>query len=127
MTEFIDGKTCDAVSGKSDVVRDPSNGEVVAEVTLAGAEDVDRAVAAARQAYAEWSRATPADRSGVLTTFARLLSDRAEEIAQLESRIAGKPIRLATEFDVPGHDRQRGVLRRGRPQPRGQGQRRVLR
>ncbi len=102
MTEFIDGKTCDAVSGKSDVVRDPSNGEVVAEVTLAGAEDVDRAVAAARQAYAEWSRATPADRSGVLTTFARLLSDRAEEIAQLESRIAGKPIRLATEFDVPG-------------------------
>ena len=102
MTQFIDGKTCDALSGKSDVVRDPSNGEVVAEVTLAGAEDVDRAVAAARQAYAEWSRATPADRSGVLTTFARLLSDRAEEIAQLESRIAGKPIRLATEFDVPG-------------------------
>ena len=57
---------------------------------------------AARNAYAEWSRATPADRSAVLTTFARLLSDRAEEIAQLESRIAGKPIRLASEFDVPG-------------------------
>ena len=102
MSQFIDGKTWDALSGKTGVVRDPSTGEVVAEITLAGAEDVDRAVQAARNAYAEWSRATPADRSAVLTTFARLLSDRAEEIARLESRIAGKPIRLASEFDVPG-------------------------
>jgi acyl-CoA reductase-like NAD-dependent aldehyde dehydrogenase len=39
-------------------------------------------VQAARNAYAEWSRATPADRSAVLSTFARLLSDRAVEIAQ---------------------------------------------
>ena len=127
MSQFIDGKTCDALSGKSDVVRDPSTGEVVAEITLAGAEDVDRAVQAARNAYAEWSRATPADRSAVLTTFARLLSDRAEEIAQLESRIAGKPIRLATRVRRAGHDRQRRVLRRRRPQPRGQGDRGVLR
>jgi betaine-aldehyde dehydrogenase len=102
MSQFIDGKTGDAQSGRTDVVRDPSTGEVVAEVTLAGAADVDRAVQAARAAYPEWSRATPADRSAVLTTFARLLADRAEEIAALESRIAGKPIRLATEFDVPG-------------------------
>jgi betaine-aldehyde dehydrogenase len=102
MSQFIDGKTCDASSGKTGVVRDPSTGEVVAEITVAEAEDVDRAVQAARHAYAEWSRATPADRSAVLTTFARLLSDRAVEIAALESRIAGKPIRLTSEFDVPG-------------------------
>ena len=102
MSQFIDGKTRDALGGQTDVVRDPSSGEVVAEITLAGAEDVDRAVQAARAAYAEWSRATPGDRSAVLTTFARLLAERAEEIARLESRIAGKPIRLATEFDVPG-------------------------
>ena len=102
MSQFIDGKICDALSGKTGVVRDPSTGEVVSEITPAGAEDVDRAVQAARNAYAEWSRATPADRSAVLTTFARLLSDRAVEIAALESRIAGKPIRLASEFDVPG-------------------------
>jgi betaine-aldehyde dehydrogenase len=102
MSQFIDGKICDALSRRTGVVRDPSTGEVVSEITQAGAEDVDRAVQAARNAYAEWSRATPADRSAVLTTFARLLSDRAVEIAQLESRIAGKPIRLASEFDVPG-------------------------
>ena len=100
MSQFIDGKTCDALSGKTGVVRDPSTGEVV-EITLAGAEDVDRAVQAARNAYAEWSRATPADRSAVLTTFARLLSERAEEIAAGKSH-RGKPIRLASEFDVPG-------------------------
>jgi betaine-aldehyde dehydrogenase len=76
MSQFIDGKICDALSGRTGVVRDPSTGEVVSEITQAGAEDVDRAVQAARNAYAEWSRATPADRSAVLTTFARLLSER---------------------------------------------------
>jgi len=55
MSQFIDGKTCDALSGKTGVVRDPSTGEVVSEITRAGAEDVDRAVQAARNAYAEWS------------------------------------------------------------------------
>ncbi len=101
-SQFIGGARRPGRSGRSDVVRDPSTGEVVAEVSLAGAEDVDAAVQAARAAFSDWSGATPAERSGVLTTFATLLADRAEEIAQLESRIAGKPIRLAREFDVPG-------------------------
>ncbi len=102
MSQFIHGERCEAWSDQRDVVRDPSNGEVVAEVTLAGAVDVDRAVAAARAAFPGWSGATPAERSTVLVEFARLLDARAEEIARLESRIAGKPIRLAREFDVPG-------------------------
>ena len=102
MSQFIDGKRCEALTGQTDVVRDPSTGEIVEEITLAGAEDVDRAVQAARAAFPAWSTATPVDRSTALTSFARLLGERAEEIAQLESRIAGKPIRLAREFDVPG-------------------------
>ncbi len=102
MSQFIDGRRCPALSGQADVVRDPSNGEVVAEITLAGPDDVDRAVQAARAAFPAWSGATPADRSTALVAFARLLDDRAEEFAQLESRIAGKPIRLTREFDVPG-------------------------
>ncbi len=102
MTQFIDGKRCDALSGQTGDVRDPSNGEVIEEITLAGAEDVDKAVQAARAAFPGWSRTTPVDRSSALVEFARLLNERAEEIAQLESRIAGKPIRLAREFDVPG-------------------------
>ena len=102
MSQFILGRRCAALAGPIDAVRDPSNGQVVAEVSLAGPEDVDAAVQAARAAFPGWSHATPADRSSALHTFAGLLADRAEEIAQLESRIAGKPIRLTREFDVPG-------------------------
>ena len=102
MSQFINGKRKESGSGDGLQVRDPSNGELVAELTLAGRDDVDAAVAAARAAFPEWSAATPAERSTTLLTFARLLADRAEEIAQLESRQAGKPIRLAREFDLPG-------------------------
>jgi betaine-aldehyde dehydrogenase len=102
VSQFIDGKRTESLSGQRGVVRDPSNGQVVEEISLAGAEDVDRAVQAARAAFPEWSIAAPVDRSTVLITFARLLNERAEELARLESRQAGKPIRLAREFDVPG-------------------------
>ena len=79
MSQFIDGRLDESLSGRTDVVRDPSNGEVVAEVSLAGPEDVDRAVQAARAAYPDWAKAAPVDRSTVLTAFARLLQERAEE------------------------------------------------
>ena len=50
----------------------------------------------------EWSGATPAARSTALVRLAALLDERAEDFATTESRQAGKPIRLSTEFDVPG-------------------------
>jgi betaine-aldehyde dehydrogenase len=102
MSQFIDGKRCESLHGRASLVRDPSNGDTVAEITLAEPDDVNRAVQAARAAFPGWANAAPVDRSTVLTTFARLLQERAEEFAQLESRQAGKPIRLAREFDVPG-------------------------
>ncbi|WP_411721034.1 gamma-aminobutyraldehyde dehydrogenase [Mycetocola sp.] len=102
MSQFINGTLSHSSSGNTAVVRDPSNGEAVSTVSYADSGDVDRAVAAAKAAFPGWSSATPAERSGALTTFATLLESRAEEIAQLESRQAGKPIRLAREFDVPG-------------------------
>ena len=71
-------------------------------VELAGAAEVDAAVAAARAAYPGWSGATPGERSAALTQLAAILTERASEFATLESRQAGKPIRLSTEFDVPG-------------------------
>lgn len=102
MTQLIDGRLITSSSRLTTDVIDPSNGETVATVELADAADVDAAVGAARAAFPEWSRATPAERSGVLARFATLLDERAEEFAQLESRQAGKPIRLTREFDVPG-------------------------
>ena len=100
MTHFIDGQLVNA--GSPAIVFDPSDGTPVADITLAGAPEVERAVEAARTAFGEWSRATPAERSGVLAAFARALEERSGEFAALESRQAGKPIRLTTEFDVPG-------------------------
>ena len=102
VSQFIDGRRCDAAERPADVVLDPSTGEVVAEITLAGAEDVDQAVQAARRRTRAWSRATPAERSahaGPVRAAARRpgRGDRAAGKPQ-----AGKPIRLAREFDVPG-------------------------
>jgi betaine-aldehyde dehydrogenase len=101
-SQFIGGKLQDSSAGRPADVLDPSTGQVVARVTLATPDDVDRAVEAATAAWPAWSRTTPAERSAILARFARLLEERAEEIARLESRQAGKPIRLAREFDVPG-------------------------
>ena len=102
MHQYIGGQRRDASSGETFDVLDPSTNETLETVTLAGHDDVDAAVAAASEAFEQWSRATPAERSTVLLRAARLLDERAEELAQLESRQAGKPIRLAREFDVPG-------------------------
>lgn len=104
-SHFIGGKRVDNDvdgSGVTHDVIDPSNGEVIETVTHAGPAEVDAAVAAAKAAFPEWSTATPGERSGAMTQFAAILASRAEELAAVESRQAGKPIRLATEFDVPG-------------------------
>jgi len=103
VSHFINGKLLtNASTGETADVIDPSNGTVVQQVSLAGPDEVEQAVQAAAQAYRTWSKATPGERSTVLARFARVLESRAEEFAQLESRQAGKPIRLTREFDVPG-------------------------
>ncbi len=102
MHQFINGRRTRSATGRSRQVIDPSNGECIVEIDEAGPDEVDTAVRAARRAFGDWSRATPGERSAVLRRFTQQLSDRAEEFASLESRQAGKPIRLAREFDVPG-------------------------
>jgi betaine-aldehyde dehydrogenase len=101
MHQYIGGHHRTGSTDEFDVL-DPSTGEVVETVRLAGPSDVDAAVEAAATAFEEWSRATPVERATVLAKAATLLEERAEELAQIESRHAGKPIRLAREFDVPG-------------------------
>ena len=89
-------------SGVSGDVVNPADGTVVATLELAGAADVDSAVAAAAAAYPQWSGAPPVERSAALTRLAALLESRADEYARVESQQTGKPIRLSSEFDVPG-------------------------
>jgi betaine-aldehyde dehydrogenase len=125
MHQYIGSRRRDASSGETFDVLDPSTNETLETVTLAGHNDVDAAVAAASEAFEQWSRATPAERSTVLLKAAQLLDERAEELAQLESRQTGKPIRLTTEFDVPGSLSTTSAFFAGRrPSPRGQGVRR---
>ena len=72
---FIDGRFVDAASGETFATENPANGEVIAYVQAGGAEDIDRAVAAARRSFEDgrWSRMAPADRRKVLLRFAGLI------------------------------------------------------
>jgi betaine-aldehyde dehydrogenase len=101
-SQFIGGRFAEGTSGHDHDVVDPSTGEVYTTLSLASPGDVDTAVAAAKDAFPGWSSATPGARSTALTALARILDERSAEFAEVESRQAGKPIKLTTEFDVPG-------------------------
>jgi aldehyde dehydrogenase (NAD+) len=80
----------------------PATEEVLAEVTHGGPEDVDRAVAAARQAYERiWSVMPGRERGKYLFRIARLIAERARELAVLETMDNGKPIRESRDVDIP--------------------------
>ncbi len=102
MHQFIAGSRRTGGSGETFDVTDPATGETVEQVALAGPDDVEAAVVAARAAFPAWSAAPPVERSAALTRLAALLDERAGDLAHTESRQTGKPIRLATGFDVPG-------------------------
>jgi aldehyde dehydrogenase (NAD+) len=80
----------------------PATEEVLAEVTQAGSDDVDRAVAAARHAYERvWSVMRGKERGKYLFRIARLIQERAREFAVLETLDNGKPIRESRDVDIP--------------------------
>ncbi|HET8529311.1 MAG TPA: gamma-aminobutyraldehyde dehydrogenase [Gaiellaceae bacterium] len=97
---LIGGEFVDSASGETMEVLAPATGEVIASVPRCSAEDVDRAVAAARAAWPAWSEKTPKDRSELLHRLADVLEEHAEELAQLESANVGKPL-LASRDEMP--------------------------
>ncbi|WP_042390414.1 gamma-aminobutyraldehyde dehydrogenase [Streptacidiphilus melanogenes] len=100
--QYIDGALRKGTSGDTFDVTSPADGTLVQRVDLASTSDVDAAVAAAKRAFPAWSTATPAERSAALTKLAAILEERAEDFARVESAQTGKPIKLTSEFDVPG-------------------------
>ncbi len=100
--QYIAGRYTQGTSGRTHAVVDPATGEEVLDYELAGAADVDAAVAAACAAFPAWSGATPGERSDALHKLAAVLAERAEEFARAESLQCGKPLKLTREFDVPG-------------------------
>jgi acyl-CoA reductase-like NAD-dependent aldehyde dehydrogenase len=99
---LIGSERLDAADGRTFETIDPSSGREITKVAHAGAPDVDRAVAAARQAFADgpWSSMPPAGREGLMRALADGLEARAEEFAQIESLDNGKPVGLAQFVDV---------------------------
>jgi acyl-CoA reductase-like NAD-dependent aldehyde dehydrogenase len=99
---FIGGEYVEASSGASFPTINPATEEVLAEVPEAGAEDVDRAVRAAREAFEGPWRALPAAARGrLLWTLADVLERHADELAELETRDNGKPIFESRKIDLP--------------------------
>ncbi len=93
---FINNQWVAGASGESIPVIDPSTGDTFAAIARGNAQDIDQAVAAARQAYqGAWGAFTAAERGRVLMKLAYTLQDHAEELAQLESRDCGKPLKQA--------------------------------
>jgi aldehyde dehydrogenase (NAD+) len=93
---FIGGRWLDSVSGQTLPVLDPSTGEAFDTLARGDARDVDRAVAAAREALAgPWGRMSATERGRILMRMAALTLERAETLARLEARDTGKPMAQA--------------------------------
>src|SRR3954453_13562943 len=100
---LIDGERAAAADGATFDTPDPSTGERLATVSQGGAEDVDRAVAAARRAFEHGSarrKMSAPDRGRRIAARAQLIDAHADELAQLESPDTGKPVKFARAVDV---------------------------
>jgi (Z)-2-((N-methylformamido)methylene)-5-hydroxybutyrolactone dehydrogenase len=97
---WIGGQWVDPIDGEMGQSIDPATGTVWAETAFGGPKDIDRAVAAAREAFAgPWRKMLPWERAAILRRFADIYKERAPELAILESRDTGRPIReMTAEF-----------------------------
>ncbi len=99
---FIGGNWVASASGRAFPTIDPATEAPLTEVALGEAEDVDRAVAAARRAYEKsWRKLRPSERAKYLYRLSRALTERSRELAVVETLDGGKPIRESRDFDLP--------------------------
>lgn len=100
---FINGEWVNSASGKTWSVVNPATGETLAEVALADAVDVDRAVTAARRAFdgGEWPQMDPLLRGRLLFRFAERIREAIDDLAMTDTLNIGKPIRDTLGFDAP--------------------------
>jgi aldehyde dehydrogenase (NAD+) len=98
---YIGGEFVEPASGDYFKTINPATEEVLSAIPIAGQQDIDRAVGAARKASEAWSALAPADRSKFMFWIARAMQERSRELAVLESMNGGKPIRESRDIDVP--------------------------
>jgi betaine-aldehyde dehydrogenase len=97
---FIGGAYVDAAVRTTFASTNPATGETLAEIEIAGAPEVERAVAAARRGQAVWSAMTGLERGRVMKRAADILRSRNAELARLETLDTGKPIQETSVVDV---------------------------
>ena len=98
---FIGGTWQPASDGATFATTNPATEEPLADVAYGSAADVERAVRAARRAYERvWSPMRPADRAKYLYRIARAITERSRELAVIETKDGGKPIKESRDFDV---------------------------
>src|SRR5919198_5827263 len=99
---FIDGQWVDAESGKTFETPNPATGATLAEVAEGDKADIDKAVAAARRAFeGKWSKMSARDRGRLLYKLSQLIEQDSAQLAELETRDNGKPIKESLYVDLP--------------------------
>ena len=100
--QLIGGGWVDAADGRRIEVESPATRQVIASVPRAGAEDVDRAVQAASEAFPKWKRVTPSERGKLLLKVADELEARSEELARLIAHETGNALRTQARPEAGG-------------------------
>ncbi len=101
LQNYIDGQFAPPINGAYLPNVAPATGEVYGEIPDSGAEDVERAIAAAKKAFPLWSNLTAAERSTHMLRVSQRIEERLDELAAAESKDNGKPVKLATRVDIP--------------------------
>lgn len=100
-TNLLVGNAFEAGTEAVEPILNPRTGAVILEVAEASQTQIDRAVAAARRAFAAWSRTTPAERAAALLRIADRVAAEADAFAALEALNCGKPINAARHDEIP--------------------------
>src|SRR3954452_11985172 len=101
LQNFVDGELVDPASGTTTPVLNPATGEEIAQAPDSSAEDVDRAVAAARAAWEGWATTTPGERARAMLRLADVIEEHGAERAEIEAHSAGKPIEAVKSDEIP--------------------------
>ena len=101
LQNYIDGQFAAPANGAYLPNVAPATGEVYGEIPDSGAEDVERAITAAKKAFPMWSNLTAAERSAHMLRVSQRIEERLDELAAAESKDNGKPVKLATRVDIP--------------------------
>lgn len=98
--QLVDGRWLSSSDGRELLVSSPSTKQAITSVPRTTAEDVDRAVRAARQAFAQWKRVPPVERGRILLRIADSIERRAEQLARITAHETGNAIRTQSRPEV---------------------------